>query len=515
MMSSGEKILRDIASALITMIALATPGEASVTISNGTTQNMTCSAGVCSPTEPKAVLNVTDLENLLGSGATTVTTTGSGGVQAGDIFVSASLAWTSTNALTLDANRSLVIEQPVSVEGIAGLNLVFNTGGKGGPLEFRKQGHVAFANLSSSLSINGVVYAFVNSVTSLAGAVAANPAGSYALAQSYDARNDGTYSAAPVPTTLTGTIEGLGNAIENLRIKDDSNGSQGVALFLEVGAPGAVRDLALTKASVTGHGMKGGYPYKFIAALVSDNQGTVFGSYADGEVRQVGALTGQNVLGGLVGYNEPGGTIANSHSGNAIKAVQFYAGGLAGMNAGIIQNSYALGSVSGILDSGTVGGLVGLNSAGEITQSFATGEVKGIVGGGLVGDNGATIDQSYATGQVTAQFGTALGGLIGENSGTATQSYSAGAVEDTGYAGGFVGFDSSQTFTYCYWDTDSSGITSLSQGAGNIANDPGITGLSTMQLQSGLPDGFSPSVWAENASINNGLPYLIGNPPPH
>jgi hypothetical protein len=50
-------------------------------------------------------------------------------------------------------------------------------------------------------------------------------------------------------------------------------------------------------------------------------------------------------------------------------------------------------------------------------------------------------------------------------------------------------------------------------GAGNIANDPGITGQTTAQLQAGLPAGFDPSIWAEDPGINNGLPYLIANPP--
>ena len=39
-----------------------------------------------------------------------------------------------------------------------------------------------------------------------------------------------------------------------------------------------------------------------------------------------------------------------------------------------------------------------------------------------------------------------------------------------------------------------------------LANNPGITGLTTAQLQSGLPAGFNPSIWAESASINGGLP---------
>jgi hypothetical protein len=57
------------------------------------------------------------------------------------------------------------------------------------------------------------------------------------------------------------------------------------------------------------------------------------------------------------------------------------------------------------------------------------------------------------------------------------------------------------------------GINNPSQGAGNIANDPGITGLTTQQLQSALPTGFDPKIWASNPNINNGYPYLRANPP--
>jgi hypothetical protein len=33
------------------------------------------------------------------------------------------------------------------------------------------------------------------------------------------------------------------------------------------------------------------------------------------------------------------------------------------------------------------------------------------------------------------------------------------------------------------------------------------------QLRFGLPQGFHPSIWAEDKKINNGFPYLIANPP--
>jgi hypothetical protein len=81
--------------------------------------------------------------------------------------------------------------------------------------------------------------------------------------------------------------------------------------------------------------------------------------------------------------------------------------------------------------------------------------------------------------------------------------------------GGLIGLDQSPSgsLSDTYWDTDTSGITNPDQGAGSPLNDPGITGLTTEQLQSGLPAGFDPSIWGENANINNGLPYLLANPP--
>ena len=80
--------------------------------------------------------------------------------------------------------------------------------------------------------------------------------------------------------------------------------------------------------------------------------------------------------------------------------------------------------------------------------------------------------------------------------------------------GGLIGQDASDAQnTSDYWDLDTSGISNPAQGAGNIANDPGITGLTTQQFQSSLPAGFDKNVWKEKASINGGYPYLIDNPP--
>src|SRR5439155_15975348 len=90
-----------------------------------------------------------------------------------------------------------------------------------------------------------------------------------------------------------------------------------------------------------------------------------------------------------------------------------------------------------------------------------------------------------------------------------TQVYSIGNVGGPAATiGGFIGGDyyrhKRNYISFADWDLDTSGISDPSQGAGNIPNDPGITGLTDAQLTSALPDGFDPNVWGENANINNG-----------
>src|ERR1700722_6240816 len=199
--------------------AAGTMAHADVVISSGATSNMSCSNGICAPTAENAVLNGGDLENLLAAGAVRVTTTGSG-LQASNIVVDARLSWSAATTLALDAYRSITVDQPVSVGETGGVALTTNDGGTGGLLLFLGKGNITFANISSSLSINGESYTLENTLPDLANAIAANATGAYALANSYDASKDGTYANAPISTFFTGSFDGLGNEISNLKIKD-------------------------------------------------------------------------------------------------------------------------------------------------------------------------------------------------------------------------------------------------------------------------------------------------------
>jgi len=562
-------IRTDLLLSVAMLVAGGVPAAADVTISNAATQNISCASGVCTPTAEIAVLNVNDLEGLLASGNTTVTTTGSG-VQAKNIRVVAKLSWSASNSLTLDAYNSIMVEKPVNVAGAGGVSVITNDGGSKGEFSFGTGGNLTFANPSSSLAINGTAYTLESSIASLASAISANPSGAFALADSYDASKDGTYATPPISTVFAGSFNGLGNTISNLTINDPTQNAS-VGLFAET-SNASLSNIRLTNANVTGgSGSSQDNSTEYIGSLVgAENGGTIYnalvaGSVSGGSYAAVGGLAGVTMgavmesgagvatsngylglAGGLIGVAT--GAVTNSYAAGNVSGSGFV-GGVTGDNEATVNHSFATGTVTGIDADTYAGGLVGLND-GTISTSSASGGVNcEFVCAGLVGDNGSghgspTISRSFASGNVSAGPGGA-GGLVGlnlssvvedsyaigstsgdaagalvvtnlaEGTGGIARAYASGAVTGTEYAGGLIAVDDFEgSLKKNYWDMTTTGITNKSQGAGNIANDPGIRGLSDAKLKSKLPNGFNPRIWAENPDINGGLPYLIDNPPP-
>ncbi|MGH6890517.1 MAG: GLUG motif-containing protein [Rhizomicrobium sp.] len=493
----------------LSLSCLAGPSLAAVTISSAATQNMNCSNGVCAPTAEDAVLNVGDLETFLGSGNIEVTTTGSG-VQAKDIELRAALSWSTGSELTLDANESLTFYQPVEVQGIAGLILVTNDGGSGGEVTFVAKGQVTFDNLSSTLTINNIDYTLEGNLKDLGNAVALRPRASYALANDYDASGDGVYTSPPVATALQGQFSGLGNTVSHLTISDSSD-SDSVGLFSQVAAGGSVENIRLVQVTVNAPNTDYG-----VGGLVGWAFGTVSNCSAAGRIRGTGSV------GGLVGAVS--GVVSNSHArGRVLLSDGMAAGGLAGWNDGLIEDSWAESTLIGPPATDYVGGLVGANQL-TLQEDFAQAKIRvrgaeGLVGGLVGGDvdyGRSNITDSYAIGSVrnsgNAQFQSYVGGLMGYNVvGSVSTSYSAASVKAkrNTLLGGFFGTDTGSA-SLSYWDKTTS---RTNEGSGD-GNNSGLTGLTTQQLQSGLPNGFNPTVWAENPNINSGLPYLIHNPPP-
>lgn len=260
----------------------------------------------------------------------------------------------------------------------------------------------------------------------------------------------------------------------------------------------------------------------FINRPVTENVG-LFGFIGDGaEISNIGMqnvnMTGNRNTGGLVGSvdGSSGINITSVYTTGTVTGTDILVGGLIGNNdaAAIIQ-SYSTATVTGEED---VGGLIGDNY-GDISRSFATGDVTASSGewiGGLLGYNdGGTITDVYATGDVNAGFVfSGVGGLIGQNlNGSITNAYSTGEVTvvdaGSGNIGGFIG-DNQDTIATSFWDTDTSGLV---DGCGTgSANCSDVSSKTTTEMKNittftGVGWDFT-AIWDINGTDNNGYPFF-------
>jgi len=463
------------------------PAHADLVISGKATKNVSCVSGICTATAANAVLNASDLTNMLVTGDVAVKT----GSSATNIILNAPLSWTSTSRLTLDARQSVEIDKPLSVTGTGAVTITANDGGSGGDLIFGEKGNVTFWDTTSKLVINGNKYLLVKDIDTLAAEISGKPSGFYALANDYDASVDGTYTSAPISTAFAGTFEGLGHAISNMHI--ESSGS--AALFDS--ATGVLRDLSLLKVAVSGEGA-------VASLLVQGDDVAIIGCHATGSVT---ATSADSVVGGLVAGSRFGfldGSIVRAHAEVSVHgqdgAVAGGLVGIAGFNIALSSASRGVEGGAGSIDGGLVGDLPG----GSISQSFAIGKVSGGESsnvGGLAGIGG-NIDNSYATGATTGTSVAVVGGLAGDSggSGPLRSSYSTGRVKGGGAhrtSGGLLGkLTFGTNLSVDYWDIDTTGHGRKS-GCGDSRCGSGAKGLRTEVFRSGLPEGFDPNIWAQ------------------
>ena len=372
------------------------------------------------------------------------------GPLAQDIVFSVPFSWTSRQTLTLDSYHSIEIDQPMTATGRGGLTLTTNDGGTGGTLFFGAQGNISFASTQNHLTIDGNSYRLANSIAQLATNIAARSNGFHALAKSYNASVDGSYARVPIPTEFNGIFEGLGNVISNFSYYGTTDSN--VALFGAVTNHGVLRNVRLVNVNMLSENTF----VQFLAPLVAYNSGTILQCQASGAVRSDFWVIG---------------------------------GGLVAQNFGMVQKCFANVTVYGAV-SATVGGLIG-NSHGTVNDVYATGTVAAgdqAVIGGLVGYFiGRKVTRAYSTGLVFGGSNSFVGGFIGENR--------------TDVSGGSV--------VRSYWDITTSGRTN----ATSFGDASGITGVTTEQLQAGVPPDFDRTIWKQQADVNNGFPYLIANPP--
>ena len=153
---------------------------------------------------------------------------------------------------------------------------------------------------------------------------------------------------------FTGTFDGQGYEVRNLFINRPAE--RDVALFGAVAEIGAIKDITVMSADVTGQW--------YVGNLVGTHYGTVSNSHSTGSV------TGEGYIGGLVGGS--GGIVRNSHSASSVTG-DSHVGGLVGGNAGTVSNSYSTG---GVIGNSHVGSLVGWND-GTVSNSFWDSETSG------------------------------------------------------------------------------------------------------------------------------------------
>lgn len=223
--------------------------------------------------------------------------------------------------------------------------------------------------------------------------------------------------------TYTGTFDGAGHAISNLKINRPDEDYIGLFGY----ARGVIKNLSVSGA-VTGSSNVGGVVGRCTGGIVSN-------------CINFSNVTGVKYIGGVIGNNN-GTVITCSNTGNVNG--NNYVGGISGQNMNIISSCINIGTVNG--DKQITGGIVGSNYInGSVTNCFNSGPVQGNGGGGIVGYN-------YYRQSVIQNC---------SNSGTVT-----GSSSEVGGIGGYC-YPTGE-ITNCGW---LSGTTSVGVGSGNTGTN--------------------------------------------
>ena len=279
---------------------------------------------------------------------------------------------------------------------------------------------------------------------------------------------------------LAGEFDGDSHEISNLTFSFGFVSQ--VGLFGHLAPGGEVANLGVESINITG--------YEYVGGLVGLSKGAI------NHCHSIGNVTGNWGIGGLLGFSRDG-TVSDSHSSGGVSCDLYHVGGLVGINAGNVSNSYSTANVTGEL---MVGGLVGDGWGGTtVSNSYATGSVTGeVMIGGLMGYTMGNVSNSYSTGDVIGD--EYVGGLVGELDGwddnSVDRCYSAGNVSGNEYVGGLVGRNYYSSITNSFWDIETSGQSASAGG----------TGKTTAQMKDITT--FSGATWNIIAVANPGVRNL-------
>ena len=463
-----------------------------VTIQTGAgTPAVTCTSGVCTPTGSSSILTVANLQAALAGGNVEINT-GSGGADTGNITVANSITWSTANRLTLDAYKSIIINNGVTITNSYGASLTgatlpvllalradasgINNGGSvtnNGTIDFSAStgavsiftdntsyGGTGYINngtvstnsswvapTNASVSSQVTSYNLINTVADLAaiGSNATTLGYNYAIGQNINGGGAAFNGNTPIGTVanfFSGILDGQycalsGGAncsVTGLTMNASAN-TVNVGLF--GASSGSLRNFTL--------GMDITQAYTGTAAiqvgtLTANNNGIIANVNTTGNVTfsYVNAPTsGAIYVGEMVGA-EYLGTTLNSTSSGTVNFTSLYNGSTA-FNIGI----------GGMVGDNTTGGLVSGSSSSTAVNyvfqdaNYATASTtNSYYIGGLVGANlgvsnitnssaSGAVSASYATGYSSGKIAAFVGGLAGTNSNTISGSYATGNVSSS------------------------------------------------------------------------------------
>ncbi len=282
-------------------------------------------------------------------------------------------------------------------------------------------------------------------------------------------------------TSFTGTLDGRGYAIKNLKLSH-IGGIMQYGLF-GVLYGGTVRNLKITNVSGNVRGTVGavaGVNYGLIENCHTSGTLNVYDRNGESLIGGICAINYTNILysdskmkiiadtesaslGGICGSNE--GFIYDCTHDEQIKSIQggkssnVVVGGIAGSNySGFIYSCYAYNSIDSDSNTGYLGGIVGLMNGGEVYMCSSGGKI-----------HFASEKKNHSYAYAGGICGIISGGIV-------MNSFSQSDIEtdsDTGYAGGISGLSENASIQNVY------AINKILQ-RGNVENvyAGGITGYS-------------------------------------
>jgi hypothetical protein len=280
-------------------------------------------------------------------------------------------------------------------------------------------------------------------------------------------------------TKFLGSYDGQGYIITGLRIDRPDTGN--VGLFGHVGydAGGVeIKNLGLIDVEIVGGRGSG----TLVGRVTGSISTKIMNCYASR-----GSVVGDGATGGLVGSS-------NSYVTNPGNRQQHPTISKCFAN---IDVSWSRKTTSG---ADKFGGLVGCTQRGYVYNSYARGSVT-------IDNNPQVFNGN--TGIIPDRIGGLAGCIL--NWGDIEYSYSTGAVitdGTIGSVGGFVasgggGSENGDTVA-CFWDTQTSGRLTSSPATGCT----GETTENMTKLTTFTDYGWSTDIWAIDANVNNGYPYL-------